>query len=155
MANELPHAVAAIRDVVLADGKTYRMSPLDLKAWGEIDLWLEGYIKQRAARVYADAPAAIKDEGLRVAFARANKVSFANVDGMMLLTTPEGTARVLWHALRKEYPSLTIDEVKGLWTDEVGREIERRLEEANRLVDPTGAKMSPETPTPTPTLTSP
>ena len=140
MANELPHAVAAIRDVLLADGKTYRMSPLDLNAWGEIDLWLEGYIKQRATRVYADAPAAIKDEGLRVAFARANKVSFANVDGMMLLTTPEGTARVLWHALRKEHPLLTIDTVKGLWTDEVGAEIERRLEEANRLVDPTRSK---------------
>jgi len=139
MSNNLPHAVAADRDVVFADGNTYHLSPLTLRDWGEIDVWLEDYVKRRAERVYRDAPADVKAEGIRTAYARANRVSFANVDGVGLLTTPEGTARVLWHALRRAHPSLTPEDVKELWNDEVGRKVERMLEAANRIVDPTEA----------------
>lgn len=143
MSSELAHAVAALRELVGSDGKTYQLSPITLDDFGAIDVWLSEYVILHTRRIYQSAPQPLRDKAMEIAYSRADNISFTNRDGIRTLATPAGVAKILWYSLVKKHPTITEDDVKKLVTAETLVDIHKKLDEANRLSDPTKSSDAP------------
>jgi hypothetical protein len=140
---ELTQLTAAVRELKLADGKVYQLSPLDLTDFGEIDDWLAEFVKDRARRRTADLPKEaeeIKKKILEEAYILASRISFALPEGVRTLLTPAGTAQLLWRSIRKKHPSVTLEEAQRLINGETLQFIQDKLDQANKLADPSKGK---------------
>lgn len=136
--SDLSTVVGGSSTITGADGKTYTMTPLNLADYGEIDLWIAEWIIKHATRIYGNAPEAVKNEGLKKAYADAEWASFANRTGILVLMRPEGVVELLIRALAKHHPTITRGDVARIVDGPVFQEIQAKLQEMNRIPDPSG-----------------
>jgi hypothetical protein len=135
------------KELVGSDGKTYRLHPLDLADFADIDLWLEKYVVERAVRIYGGPEVSPQEKDLRLKEARllAETISFATVEGVRILNTPAGTQQMLWRSLRHSQPEITLEQTAHLVDATSLVALQEALDEANKLrpKDPTTAQPFP------------
>lgn len=109
-------ATAAPTVVKLA-GKTYRVSPLRDKDFGEFEAWVQD---QRIAVVRRNLDGLEPEERQRQldrAYDSAARLTIASPESIALMMSAEGAAKLLYLSLRREQPDITEEKVLELLTD--------------------------------------
>jgi len=149
MGTALVAAVAAIRTIKAADGKEYRLSPLTLRDYAQLDLWLEKEVVERARRVFADEKdEKVRSVEIRLAQREAQTITWETLKGAELICTPEGVARLLYLALHHNHTELTLEQVKDMITTDILSLLVEEARKANVLVNPTEAGVESQSPAP-------
>lgn len=126
-------ATAAARPVTIK-GRELRMSPLNDRDQAELDQWLQQRHIANARRSLRDSDAtpAERDEILSIALRQSMSITLASQEGVTMLATPEGIARLVWQSCRREHPDLTFEELRSLaMSDEESLEAMQSFQKLN------------------------
>jgi hypothetical protein len=115
----LPQMAASPYSVRMC-GKTYTMSPLDDRDWGELELWMQ-------MRPIALAKEAIRrnpdfDENVRKiiydkAVSEMGEIAIATPKGAAMLVSLDGVTMMTWIGVRRTHPDLTYEVVRKMMLD--------------------------------------
>lgn len=120
------------------------MSPLTDEAHESLNEW----VRQVLAKKHASLIETLKGEAQRIAIESSLKMlsnaSFMSADGIKLMGTQEGVARMLWEGIRRNHPDVTYEKIKSqLITPGQIRAATAKFEEQNlQKAGPTNPKAS-------------
>jgi hypothetical protein len=116
-------------------GRVFKCRPLTNRDIKEIELWLYSrYVQRARASIDPAASEAEKERIERVAQKAASELSFYHGDGLKILFTPEGMARMVQAGIKPYHPEVTLDELEELLANNPG-EIAKAQETIARLGD--------------------
>jgi len=93
------------------EGKTYRLSPLRDRDWGEFELWVQDRVMALAKRSLNGLSEAHQEVVIKHALEVASNITVSDPAAMKLMTSLEGGVKLAWLSLRREHPELTEAEV--------------------------------------------
>jgi hypothetical protein len=102
------HITAASAPLML-DEDEYQASPLTDKDLAELTTWIQTKIVQTAINslpVATSQTLALREEILSIAVKASAAVSWQSLDGIKILETPDGMARITWQMTRKNHSGL-------------------------------------------------
>lgn len=110
-------ATAASHEVKIGT-RTFRMSPLRDKDYGEFEAWVQD---QYLAVVKRNLDGLRKDERQRQldrAFEHAAMIGISSPEALAAMCTIEGVGMLIWLSVRREHPDVDRDEIVSLMTSE-------------------------------------
>lgn len=114
----IPHAqMAASPHPVKLDGKTYIMSPLSDRDWGELELWMQMRpiaLAKEAIRRNSDLDQAQRDVIMSRATDQMMKMAVATPEGAAILVSVDGISMLTWIGLRARHPDVTFENVRQM-----------------------------------------
>lgn len=111
-------ALAASCRTVQWRGKSYRLSPLRDKDYGEVEAWLQDRCLDLALRNLRKLEdRADKDALIKAAHERASRMTLQSPESESIIDTVPGAAFLVWLMLRQEHPDVTQDLTLELCTD--------------------------------------
>lgn len=105
-------------------GNEYRATPLSDKDLVELDHWIQAQFIARVRESLESLDPDNKPEDqivyereMQGARRQALTITWMSGEGAGMMATVNGTARVLWHQLRKNHPEMTHDDCRELMID--------------------------------------
>jgi len=132
MPTSLPVATGSGRVVVL-DGTTYVVTPLDQQQWAEYEAWLQDTYIDTTKRNLDGLSDDQQQKLLAQAFQTASMMTIVSEEAQVLSATPAGMFRLFWLGLAKRQPNLTIDEVAAIM--DTTEKVEKAMSSFHRAND--------------------
>ena len=98
-------------------GVKYKLSPLNHRALGELERWMQERLVDVAKRAAADMSPADRQAVLSDAVNRAATIDLTSPEAGRLMATMEGACRMLWLGMRPNHPDVTLERVHDLLAD--------------------------------------
>jgi len=118
----MPPQISAAAHPITLRGVEYRIAPLEDHQIDEVNNWLRTRllnIARESLKGVADQD--VRDETLGAALREASKLDFMTGRGFKELVNRNGISQLLFQSLRREHPTLTLDNASLLLTDLEGR----------------------------------
>ena len=109
--------IAATPTEVVLKGKTWRVSPLRDRDYGEFERWMQDEVLATAQRACTGLPTEERIALMKHAFDCARQLTLNSLDGMSKLGSMRGAIKMLWLSLRREHPDVTEEEVFEMCAD--------------------------------------
>jgi hypothetical protein len=106
---------AAPTPIRFNNGKDYLFTPLSDKDFDTLDEWLQAkYVENGMKGIPEEWPEEKQNAVINAIVKESLKITFLTQGGLELLSTLQGMTFVSWLSLRKEQPTLTLDQVREL-----------------------------------------
>lgn len=108
-------ATAAVHTVKIGT-RSFRMSPLQDKDYGEFEAWVQDRHIDLFKRNLSGLDDGERQRQLDRAFDRAAEIGIQSDEAMSAMCTVDGVSKLIWMSVRREHPDVTEDEVISLMT---------------------------------------
>lgn len=108
-------ATAAAHTVKIGD-KTFRMTPLRDRDYGEFEAWVQDRYIALFKRNLGGLSDSERQRQLDRAFDRAAEIGIHSDEAMTAMCTVDGVSKLVWMSVRREHPDVTEDEIITLMT---------------------------------------
>ena len=93
------------------------MSPLTDRDISELDEWVRARYIATARASLEGVTGPDREETLRIAMDRAMALTWLSGEGLKLIATIDGTARLLWQSIYRSHPDLKYEDLRQLMLD--------------------------------------
>ena len=106
--------VHASPGTAIINGKAYTIRPLTDTDYAELEAYVQDQHIAITRRNIEGLPAEQQQKLLEQAFDRAAQMQISSPQALKLMMTPQGAIRMLWMAMRKDHPMLSLADVAEL-----------------------------------------
>lgn len=99
------------------DGKTYYLSPLADEDFGQFERWVQDRYLDVAKRNLGGLGKEDREALLKNAYEKAAELTISSPEALNLMTTTDGSAKLLHLSLLRRHPDITFQEVTQLVTN--------------------------------------
>ncbi len=133
-------ATAAAHTVNIG-GRTFRMSPLRDRDYGEFEAWVQDKHIALFKRNLEGLPDDERQRQLDRAFDRAAEIGIHSPEAMSAMCTVDGVGKLVWMGIRREHPDVKEDEIVSLMTSpEFIRQALDEIDNVNHMHTPATKK---------------
>jgi hypothetical protein len=133
---------AASRSPIILGGTTYDVSPLTDEAHDSLNEWVRSTLAVKHASLITALTGDDKRVAVEASLKMLSSVTFMSPEGIKLMGTQEGVARMLWEGIRRNHSDVSFEKIKKeLVSPEQIRAATAKFEEQNlQKVGPTNPK---------------